>query len=378
MKRTHLISLGLLLCLGCPQRSHTGSSSGEGSQSATREAPRTALQQSVSSPRRPLEMAWNDPDDVPELTDEYFSTVSEHDGAENIVALPRPDEVAGSRSRSIGPPNAGWLVRGKQLEPRGLHHRVLQGTVKRQWNYGTDTLVTLLKHAAKVVHDAHGGPPLRVGNLSRQRGGKIAPSVSHQSGRDADIGLYSTDLDGKPVDAPGFPKFNGARGPLLDTTGAYLFDVVRNWTFVEALLRSNIARLQWVFLDTPLKDALLDHAIRIGTTSEIIDRAEKVIVRPKNSSPHANHFHIRIFCTDADSADPIALKYACRDYGPEWDWVKRDREIGELLIRDQLDRIMKGEMDLDLNPLSIGTSQKTAPSSPEQLQDPPTSIPVGL
>jgi penicillin-insensitive murein endopeptidase len=203
--------------------------------------------------------------------------------------------------------------------------------------------------------------------------------VSHQSGRDADIGIYATDLDGQAVNAPGFPKFNGARGPLLDTTGAYLFDVVRNWAFVEALIQSKVARIQWIFLDTPLKEALLDHAVRTEVEPSIIDRAEKVIVRPKNSSPHANHYHIRIFCTDADTADPIASKYACRDYGPEWEWVKKERETGELLLQDQVDRIMSGELDLDLNP--VGTPRPTTsanPVSPEQLQDPPTTIQIKL
>ena len=129
----------------------------------------------------------------------------------------------------------------------------------------------------------------------------------------------------------------------------------------------------------PLKIALLDHAVRTGVDPKIIDRAEKVIVRPNNSSPHANHFHIRIFCTDADTADPIAAKYACRDYGPEWDWVKKEREVGELILQDQLDRIMRGELDLDLNPIGgVDKASATTPRTPEQLADPPTAIQIKL
>ena len=42
-------------------------------------------------------------------------------------------------------------------------------------------------------------------------------------------------------------------------------------------------------------------------------------MRPKNSSPHANHFHVRIFCNQGD------LQYGCKDMGPEWEWVEEAR-----------------------------------------------------
>jgi penicillin-insensitive murein endopeptidase len=327
------------------------------------------------------------PDDDPELMDEYYAGLPEEDGgAVTTKPPPKPKGLPGNRSFSIGPPNAGWLMGGKEFPEVGPHHRVLNGTARRGWNWGTDRLVQVLTEGATAVGERYGGAPLRIGNLSRRGGGKIRPSVSHQSGRDADIGIYATNLDDESVDAPGFPKFNGADG-LLDTTGRYLFDVPRNWTFVSALLKSEKARIQWIFLDDPLKVALLDYAVRTRASHKLIARAEKVIMRPRNSSPHANHFHIRIFCTDGD------LEYGCKDYGPEWEWVKQQREVNRAILEDRVDRIMRGEVTLDLRadspsiiingtevaepgmPAAIPSTPKPPRGrSPEDLPDPPTDI----
>ncbi len=336
-------------------------------------------------PRLGPDVSWNDPEDDPELTDDYYSGNSESDGAAQGEALPRPklSGLPGARSFSIGPPNGGWLMRGQALPLRGRYHRVLPGTARRGWFYGTDNLVKLLVEAATRVGEAHPPAVLRVGNLSRRQGGKIAPSVSHQSGRDADIGLYCTDLDDNPVDPAGFPKFDGSRGPLVDRTGRYLFDVKRNWTFVAALLESKRVRIQWVFLDTPLKQALLDYAIRSGANAQTIDKVEKLTVRPRNSSPHANHYHIRIFCDEGD------LEYGCRDYGPEWSWVKEQRAARRRYLEDRVDRILKGEEKLSLE---VGKGKDKAqakgkgldaaqpPNGPgiDDLPDPPTGVPLKL
>lgn len=329
-------------------------------------------------PRMGLDAIWDDPDDDPELTEDYYSGEAESDGANEAAPADRPDEstLPAGRSFSVGPPNGGWLIRGQALPLRGPHFRVLPGTARRKWIYGTDNLVRVLRVASAAVGKAHPPAVLRVGNLSRAQGGKITPSVSHQSGRDADIGLYCTDLDDNPVDPAGFPKFDGSRGPLVDRTGRYLFDVKRNWAFVEALLESKRVRMQWVFLDTPLKEALLDYAIRTGASSQSIDKAEKLIVRPRNSSPHANHFHIRIFCDEGD------LEYGCRDYGPEWSWVKEQRQARRQYLSGRVDRIMRGEEKLDLSEGGKGSSGKKTTPKPgrgmDEMKDPPTGVDLKL
>lgn len=330
--------------------------------------------------RRGHAVPYNDPEDDPALVDSYYQE-AEHDGAavaeEAPVERPTFDTIPEGRSFSVGPPNAGWLVNGKPCPLRGPHHRVLRRTVTRGYYFGGDDLVRIIVEGAAAVASAHPGAPLRVGNLSRQGGGKIGPSVSHQSGRDVDIGLYVTDLDGKSVDAPGFPKFDQSRGNGVDMTARFLFDVERNWAFVAALLGDDKVKLQWIFLDTPLKEMLLEYAIRTGADPKLVDQAEKVILRPKDSSPHADHFHIRIFCTPGD------LEYGCKEYGPEWQWVRESRQNDQRWIEDRVERIMRGEEGLDLGAPTPGgqASADNAPpttTSPEQLPDPPTDVPLRL
>ena len=97
------------------------------------------------------------------------------------------------------------------------------------------------------------------------------------------------------------------------------------------------------------------------------------MVRPKNSSPHADHFHIRIFCTDGD------LEFGCKDYGPEWAWVKEARAVDQAMLESRVDRIMRGEMKLDLKASGGALPPAAArPMSPDQLPDPPTDIPFKL
>lgn len=229
---------------------------------------------------------------------------------------------------------------GRAMPLKSPYFSVLPGTARRGWNFGGEELVALLDHGARTVAEKFPGAVLRVGNMSRKEGGKIAPSVSHQSGRDADIGLYCTDLDNQPVNPPGFPSFHPKGGAIQDTSGQYLFDTERNWAFVAALLSDKKARVQWIFLDTPLKYAMLDFAVQKGAPAELVDKAEKVIVRPENSSPHAEHFHLRIFCTARDRS------FGCKDYGPEWKWVKKERAQSEERIQKLVDRIMAGEKGL--------------------------------
>ena len=249
------------------------------------------------------------------------------------------------------------------------YYRILPRTERRGWYYGGEELVAVIDQAAKSVATQFPGAMLRVGNLSRKEGGKIGTSVSHQSGRDADIGLYCTDLDNAAVDPPRFPEFVEKGGTIIDRSGQYLFDTERNWAFVAALLSDPKARVQWIFLDTPLKYAMIDFAVRQGASPKLVEKAEKVIMRPANSSPHAEHFHLRIFCTPRD------LQYDCKDYGPEWGWVKEERKKNEEQLQQLVDRVMNGEKGL----LSMdGSNDAPVPVLDNQPAPAPKQIPAPI
>jgi penicillin-insensitive murein endopeptidase len=60
----------------------------------------------------------------------------------------------------------------------------------------------------------------------------------------------------------------------------------------------------------PLAELLLDHARKIGEPADLLARARLALRQPGDSAPHNDHFHVRIYCSEADRA------YGCIDRGP--------------------------------------------------------------
>ncbi|MDP6945250.1 MAG: penicillin-insensitive murein endopeptidase, partial [Myxococcota bacterium] len=93
-------------------------------------------------------------------------------------------QSAQTTSRSVGAPNGGRLVRGHRLPRAG------PGFVRRARGnqFGTAETIALIRFAGARLAEAYPGTtPLLVGDISRERGGRLRPHRSHQSGRDVDI-----------------------------------------------------------------------------------------------------------------------------------------------------------------------------------------------
>jgi len=209
----------------------------------------------------------------------------------------------GRPSRSVGTAQNGHIVDARAVPEQGPHHRVVPQTVARSFHFGTDETVELVLRAATRVARDSPGSVMRVGNLSRAGGGDIPPSVSHESGRDVDLLFFATDWKGEPADPPNFVTFD-ASGESTVRAGdvpRWRFDVERNWLLVKALLSDDVV-VQWIFVYTPLRQILVDHAVRIHEPDRLVERARRVLVEPRNSSRHADHFHVRLACSLEDRA----------------------------------------------------------------------------
>ena len=126
-----------------------------------------------------------------------------------LLARGRPPEAAivWRRSRALGRPFSGRLVRGVELPASGTHFvtvdPVTRTSPNRAWRrYGTDRLVRVLLQVAEAHAAAHpGAPRLVVGDLSRRHGGRFGREFggdghrSHQNGLDADV--YYPRRDGR-------------------------------------------------------------------------------------------------------------------------------------------------------------------------------------
>lgn len=217
----------------------------------------------------------------------------------------------GMRSRSLGYAWDGRLVRGMPVRASEYIRHVGEYGGHGRF-YGTWELVQLLERAARRVAFRLPGAKLSIGELSRDGGGPAEGHRSHQSGRDVDIGFYTTLPNGHPHYAYAFADFD-ADGRGRPPNQYLRFDDARNWELVAKLLSDGDARVQYIFVASTIKQRLLAEAVRRRATHTLIERAKIALVQPAHGHPHRNHFHLRIYCAPADRA-------VCRDRGPFWPW----------------------------------------------------------
>ena len=216
----------------------------------------------------------------------------------------------GRESRSLRRASDGGVENDASLPPVGPGWKRVPVVTQRGTHYGIDSLVRLLRTGASATARRHPGVVLDVANMSRRGGGPIAQSRSHQGGRDVDVAFYYNDEKGRPAPA-GRLLACDARG----RAGERRLDVEATWTFVRTLLSSDDPVVQWMFCSKGVKHLLLEEARRRREPSWLQRRAALVLHQPSDSQPHADHFHIRIFCT---LADRLA---GCVDYGPDRAWA---------------------------------------------------------
>ena len=122
-----------------------------------------------------------------------------------------------------------------------------------------------------------------IGDLSRLNGGYFPPHLSHQSGRDADIGYYT----------------KGSYQPeYLQKIGPRQLDVERTWTFLHSFLRDD--KVKYVFMDHRLQRPLyryLKNELKLSPSllNKYISypRRKGGIIR--HLKGHADHMHVRFY-----------------------------------------------------------------------------------
>ena len=122
------------------------------------------------------------------------------------------------------------------------------------------------------------GAPVRVGQVSSKEGGFLAPHVTHQNGRDIDVGLFY----------PG-PE------PYRVVEREKVMDVPMNWGFVKAILMHG--DVQYILLDRRVQKVLYDYAIKIGEDRKWLDalfhNGPKSVFH--HARRHRDHFHVRLW-----------------------------------------------------------------------------------
>lgn len=222
--------------------------------------------------------------------------------------LPGEDPEA---SVSVGDTSHGYLVGGAELVENDAVG-ILPEQKKRDLRYGTRHIIEMIQAAGRALHQET-KTKLWVGNIGKEQGGDITWSVSHNSGRDADLAFCYMNKLGEPKDPPDLVPLNGqglAAGQDLR------LDPKRTWTVIKALLAYPKAEVQYLFMADGLKTQVLTHASNSGEKPELIKHAAALIRQPHGSAPHNDHLHLRIFCGKDD------VLGGCTNTGAVHPWTK--------------------------------------------------------
>lgn len=192
-----------------------------------------------------------------------------------------------SRSKSVGSPSAGRLIKGQVL-PK--HPGYVIRRPKAAW--GTEETVHHIVGAFQQLKKRFPkAPKLRVHDLSYKGGGRMFGHRSHQSGRDVDISYFQ-----KSCESGVCPFRRSGPGSI---------DAKHNWALLKHWLDDEV--LEAVFIDYKLQKTLYREAKRNGATKAELGRwfqyprgASGVSGIIRHFPKHADHMHVRFACHGSD------------------------------------------------------------------------------
>jgi len=245
-----------------------------------------------------------------------FAGVSDTELERRLVSNP-----ASLGSISIGKPSAGLLFNGKAMPNEDVAWSVVTGGQA----YGTEETILYLETAIHVVSERFPGTQrISIGDISARSGGYLSPHLSHQSGRDADVGYYYLD---------GSAWYRRATAQNLDVT--------RTWAFVRALItRTDV---EMILIDHSIQALLRTEAERTDPDTEWLDS----VFRGRNGLPplirhapgHATHLHVRFWNPIAQETGrrvyPALVRHSMIHVGPAFavHVAKRGDTLAELAKR---------------------------------------------
>jgi len=189
-------------------------------------------------------------------------------------------------------------------------------------------MVSLILKAADALAAVRPGTKLEIANIARRGGGRIPWSVSHQTGRDADI-LFPLLSEGAPY-MPGAMIHLDEFGAGLSAEGrAVQLDVPGLTAVVRALVEQESVGIRHLFIARGLRQMVLDHAESAGIQKMTVRRMAQLLKQPRGSLPHNDHLHLRIRCAPDDIIE------GCSDMGSQ----KKVKAIREPRVRELLRQI---------------------------------------
>ncbi|MFV8751364.1 penicillin-insensitive murein endopeptidase [Nannocystaceae bacterium ST9] len=202
----------------------------------------------------------------------------------SIVEDPEPDSSVRAGAHGVGTPNRGALVAGVQI-PAGEHWELRYPNSAYGTTFAVRQLIAALERFAESSDYSR---PIKLGTMSRPRGGQVGHHDSHQSGRDLDIRL-----------------------PLRESIPAGLAPTARrvDWTATWLLIRAlaETGAVQVIFLDYAMQKRVHRAAKAAGAGDEELtallqwphgSASNRALVR--HEPGHGQHAHVRFVCGPAE------------------------------------------------------------------------------
>src|SRR5690606_7867121 len=146
--------------------------------------------------------------------------------------------------------------------------------------YGTEESVAQLSHCIRAVHaEVPESPPVMLGSLSAQEGGRLPPHKSHRTGRDADVYFFR-----KP----------GAQWSKAATADD--IDLPRSWALLRCFVTDT--DVEMVLIDRKVQKWIEAYARSIGEPEEWLDSLFYDVPGTKSAvirhvPGHVAHMHVR-------------------------------------------------------------------------------------
>ena len=181
------------------------------------------------------------------------------------------DDLTSLGSISIGFADRGLIINAVQMpqDPAWIIERP-------DFSYAVRETVDALAQAFRSVRRQFpDSAPARLNHISAKDGGYLRPHRSHQSGRDADIGLF----------------YKGDRFPPRGALRERLIDSARNWALLRALITETDVQL--ILVDRSIQTVLHRFALSIGEDATWLAQVFGQMV--KHARSHRDHFHVRFY-----------------------------------------------------------------------------------
>ncbi len=217
-----------------------------------------------------------------------FAELSDEELSARLMADPRA-----LGSMSLGRTNSGALIGGVQMLS-GERWEVINP--RESW--GTFETVDFIAAAIDKVHEKFpGSARVRIGDISDENGGDIAPHLSHQAGRDADIGWFYKE---------GLPSEWATRADANN------LDLPRSWAFLRAFITETDVQL--IFVDRKIQGMLYEYALSVGEDRAWLDKIFQYPTHAcagiiRHARGHLNHFHVRLHARKAQELGRRAYRF---------------------------------------------------------------------